>query len=185
MIQIGLNFTYLIYEGRCIFFGQIMLSHGYVREAEEWLMSRQPKPALPLRSPHTWPLILQLFFSGTHFIIPSNYFYQDTVLLYLFACISGWLVGSIGLLPWLGGKESPCNAGATGDGDSIPGLGRSPGGGNGNPHQYSCLENPVDRGAWWATVHGVAKSQTWLKWLTMDAFFLKHFLLVKFSEFFQ
>ena len=43
---------------------------------------------------------------------------------------------------------------------SIPGLGRSPGGGNGNPLQYSCLENPMDRGAWWATVHGVAKSQT-------------------------
>ena len=42
----------------------------------------------------------------------------------------------------------------------IPGSGRSPGEGNGNPLQYSCLENPMDRGAWWATVHGVAKSQT-------------------------
>ena len=42
----------------------------------------------------------------------------------------------------------------------IPGSGRSPGGGNGNPLQYSCLENPMDTGAWWATVHGVAKSQT-------------------------
>ena len=42
----------------------------------------------------------------------------------------------------------------------IPGLGRSPAGGNGNPLQYSCLENPMDRGAWWAAVHGVAKSQT-------------------------
>ena len=42
----------------------------------------------------------------------------------------------------------------------IPGSGRSPGGGNGNPLQYSCLENSMDRGAWWATVHGVAKSQT-------------------------
>ena len=44
--------------------------------------------------------------------------------------------------------------------DSISGLGRSPGGGHGNPLQYSCLENPMDRGAWWATVHGVAKSQS-------------------------
>ena len=52
-------------------------------------------------------------------------------------------------------KESTCNAGDLG---SIPGLGRSPGGGNGYPLQYSCLENPMDRGAWWATVHGVAKS---------------------------
>ena len=60
-------------------------------------------------------------------------------------------------------KESTCTAGATGDSGSIPGLGRSPGGGNGNPLQYFCLENPMDRGAWWATVHGVAKSQTQLK----------------------
>ena len=55
------------------------------------------------------------------------------------------------------GKESACNAGDPG---SIPGLRRSSGEGNGNPLQYSCLENPMDRGAWWATVHGVAKSQT-------------------------
>ena len=48
----------------------------------------------------------------------------------------------------------------------IPGLGRSPGGGNGNPLQYSCLENPMDRGAWWATVQGVAKSQKQLKRLS-------------------
>ena len=57
------------------------------------------------------------------------------------------------------GKESTCDAG---DPDSIPGLGRSPGEGNGNPLQDSCLENPMDRGAWWATVHGVANSQTQL-----------------------
>ena len=51
-------------------------------------------------------------------------------------------------------KESACNAGDTG---SIPGSGRSPGGGNGNPLQYCCLENPIDRGACWAAVHGVTK----------------------------
>ena len=55
------------------------------------------------------------------------------------------------------GKASAYNAGDPG---SIPGSGKSPGEGNGNPFQYSCLENPMDRGAWWATVHGVAKSQT-------------------------
>ena len=55
------------------------------------------------------------------------------------------------------GKESACNAGDLG---SIPGSGRFPGEGNGNPLQYSCLENPRDRGTWWVTVHGVAKSQT-------------------------
>ena len=56
-------------------------------------------------------------------------------------------------------KASACNAGDLG---SIPGLGRSPGEGNGTPLQYSCLENPVGRGAWWATVHRVAKSWTQL-----------------------
>ena len=55
------------------------------------------------------------------------------------------------------GKESACNAG---DLSSVPGLGRSFGEGNGNPLQYSCLENSMDRGAWQATVHGVTKSQT-------------------------
>ena len=55
------------------------------------------------------------------------------------------------------GKESACNMGDRG---LISGSGRSPGGGNGNPLQYSCLGNPMDRGAWWATVHGVAKSRT-------------------------
>ena len=54
-------------------------------------------------------------------------------------------------------KASACNAGDPG---SIPGLGRSPGEGNGNPLQYSCLENPIERGSWRATVHGVAKNRT-------------------------
>ena len=57
------------------------------------------------------------------------------------------------------GKESSCNAAAAGHMGLIPELGRSPRGGHGNSLQYSCLENPMDRGAWWATVHGVAKSQ--------------------------
>ena len=55
-------------------------------------------------------------------------------------------------------KNLPANAGDTRDMGSIPGWGRSPEGGNGNPLQYSFLENPMDRGAWWTTVHGVAKS---------------------------
>ena len=59
-------------------------------------------------------------------------------------------------------KNSPANAGDPRDVSSIPGLGRSPGGGHGNSLQYSCLGNPMDRGAWWATVHRVAKSQKWL-----------------------
>ena len=57
-------------------------------------------------------------------------------------------------------KNPPADAGSARDVGLIPGLGRSPGKGNGNPLQYSCLENSMDRGAWWATVHGDAKSQT-------------------------
>ena len=56
-------------------------------------------------------------------------------------------------------KKLLASAGDIRDVGSIPGLGRSPGEGNGKPLQYSCLENPMDRGAWWAIVHGVAKSQ--------------------------
>ena len=64
-------------------------------------------------------------------------------------------------------KNPPANAGDVRDAGSIPGWGRSPGEGNGNPLQYSCLENPMDRRTWWAAVHGVAKSWTGLKWLSM------------------
>ena len=74
------------------------------------------------------------------------------VALFLIHCRS-----RLGLPWWLSGKEFTCNAGDVG---SIPGSGRSPGEGNGNSLQYSCLENSMDRGAWWATVHGVTKGRT-------------------------
>ena len=64
-------------------------------------------------------------------------------------------------------KNSPANEGDVTDVVSIPGLGRSPGEGHGNPFEYPCLEDPMDRGAWRATVHGVTKSQIPLKWLSM------------------
>ena len=63
----------------------------------------------------------------------------------------------LGLPQWLSGTESTCSAGVTGDTGSIPGSGRSPGGEHGNPLQYSCPENPMDRGALWTTVHVVAR----------------------------
>ena len=66
----------------------------------------------------------------------------------------------IGLPQGLSGKESACNAGDAGGVGLIPGLGGSPGEGNGNPLQYSCLENPMDGGAWRATVHGVKELDT-------------------------
>ena len=66
-------------------------------------------------------------------------------------------------------NNPPVNSGEVRDAGSIPGSGRSPKGGHGNPLQYSCLENPMDRGAWQATVYGVAKSWTRLKQLSMHA----------------
>ena len=73
-----------------------------------------------------------------------------------------FLLQDIWLLSFPGGSEVKASACNVGDPGSIPGLERSPGEGNGNPPQYSCLENPMDRGAWQATVHRVAKSQTQL-----------------------
>ena len=66
-------------------------------------------------------------------------------------------------------KESASSAGDTREVGSIPRLGRSSGGRRGNPLQYCCLENPMDSGAWWATVHGVTKIQTLVKWLSKRA----------------
>ena len=82
----------------------------------------------------------------------------------------GFLDGSVG-------KESTCNAGNAG---LIPGWGRSLGEGNGYPLQYSCLENPMDSGAWRVIVLGVTKSQTQLKWLSMCLWYMsldKYYLL--------
>ena len=65
-------------------------------------------------------------------------------------------------------KTPPASAGDIIDVSSIPGSGRSPGGGHSNPLQYSCLENPMDRGNWQAAICGVSKSWTWLKWLSVQ-----------------
>ena len=66
-------------------------------------------------------------------------------------------------------KNPPAKAGGMTDPGSVPGVGRSPGGGLGNPLQYSCLEDPMDRRAWWVTGHGVAQSGTRLKRLSTHA----------------
>jgi len=71
-------------------------------------------------------------------------------------------------------KNPPANEGNIRDADLIPGLGRSPAGGHGNPLQYYCPENPLDRGDWRATVHRVAESQTWLKQLSMHTHTLEY-----------
>ena len=101
-----------------------------------------------------------IFFISPTAKAPNNMFSRverncNTHLLYIcYLTYGNWYCG----LPWwLSCKCSACNAR---DLRLILGSGRSPGGGHGSPRQYSCLENPMDRGAWWATVHGVTKSQT-------------------------
>ena len=76
--------------------------------------------------------------------------FKSSHIFYLFVLLWGFPGGSVV-------KNLPANAGDLGDAGSIPGLGRSPGGEHDSPLQYSCLEDPMDRGAWWATVHGDAK----------------------------
>ena len=88
--------------------------------------------------------------------------------------------GNSGLPSGASGKESTCNTGAAGDLGSISRLGESPGGGHGTPLQYSCLGNPVDRGAWQTTVRRVTNSWTRLKQLCMHA---HYFLMLKASLF--
>jgi len=75
-------------------------------------------------------------------------------------------------------KNPPANSGDVRDAGLILGSGRSPGGGNDNPLQCSCLKNPMDRRAWWATVHGIAKSQTQLKRLSMLGTLARQFCIL-------
>ena len=107
-------------------------------------------PLLPAAPQGTRPLLeaLPTYSSGHLWSCPSRWI--DSLSLADKAAIH------LGFPGGPDGKESACSAGDPG---SIPRLARSPGEGNGNPRQYSCLENPIDRGAWCATVQGVAKSQ--------------------------
>ena len=82
-------------------------------------------------------------------------------------CILGLLILRVGFPGGTSGKEPACQCRRSWDAGSVPGSGRSPGGGPDNPLQCSCLENTIGRGDWWALVHGVAKSQIQLKWFSM------------------
>ena len=91
---------------------------------------------------------------------PKGFFFVQDVfaqVLFFVSYLKDIIDISLGFFAGSEGKESACNAG---DLSSILGLGRSPGGGHGNPFQYSCLENPMDGGAWWATAHRATKSDT-------------------------
>ena len=94
---------------------------------------------------------------------PHIFFIHSSVNGHL-GCIHVYIVG------FPGGSDGKAFTHNEGDPGLIPVSGRSPGEGNGNPLQYSCLENSMDRGAWWATVHGVTKSQTQLSDFTLFLF---------------
>ena len=113
-------------------------------------------------------------------LLPNNYIFILFILVlwhfpilkvgFFFSSTSPLILG--GFPCGSDSKESACNSG---DPDSPLGLGRSPGEGNGNPLQYSCLQNSMDRGAWWATDHEVSKSWTWLSVIITFLYFLPWF----------
>ena len=102
-------------------------------------------------------LILSIKILLAGFLLLSNIYYF--CYCFPFTCTRGKILS---FPSGARGKEPACQCRRLTEVGSIPGWGRSPGGANGNPLQYSCLENPMDRGAWWATVCGVAKSRTGL-----------------------
>ena len=96
-------------------------------------------------------------------------------LFHLF--FSDWVIWGVRLPGGSKGKESACSAGDAGDMGPVPGWGRSAGRGNGSPLQYSCLRNPMDRGAWWTTVHKVPKCQAWLSTCVYLSVYLSIYLI--------
>ena len=97
---------------------------------------------------------IQVHSKRTTFLYPQALYFWQTFILFCTLLLA---------MDFPGGSEGKASAYNARDLGSIPGSGRSPGEGNGNPLQYSCLENPMDGEAWEATVHGVTKSWTWLR----------------------
>ena len=135
---------------------------------------------------------------GCHFLLQRLWIYQDTKCQNQIHHLSDYSLSNrswLLLTPYdsnicasqvvLAVKNFPANAGDLRDSGSIPGLGRSSGGGHGNPLQYSCLENPMDRGAWRATVHRMVKSWTQLKRLSTHASSLLLWILTHGDFFFS
>ena len=141
---------------------QAHLSMGFSRQ-KYWGGLPFPTPG-DLHNPGIEPASLgSPALAGRFFTVapPGKFKVKRSSLWYLLKSIF-----RIGLPWWYSGKVSAFNAGVIGDVGLIFELGRSPGGGNGNPLQYSCLGNPRDRGAWQAIVDGVTNNGTWQKWLS-------------------
>ena len=145
-----------------------------MHEREKWKWSRsvvsdslRPHGLQPTRLLHPWD------FPGKSIGVGCHCLSEPVSLFPSYICPEMELLDGIlvtGLSQWLSGKESAYNAGDTEDLGLISGLGRSPEGGHGSPLQYACVENLMDREAWWTTVHRVAKSQTHLKWLSTHTY---------------
>ena len=112
-------------------------------------------------SPKKWLTKSHRFQGRKNKSLPFPLLLPEVLWIQIFSSIHGPRRGFLGDLVV---KNPPANAGDTGDMDSIPGSGRSPAGGNGKPLRHSRLENPIERGAWQATVHGVIKN--WHHWAT-------------------
>ena len=110
--------------------------------------------------------VLFSFLFHTSYFVSLHIFSEEHLLSSLYLEITPFVLGFPGGIVV---KNRPANAEGIRDAGSSPGSGRCPGGGHGNPLQYSCLEKPTDRGVWWATVHWVANSQTYLKQLPVHA----------------
>ena len=109
----------------------------------------------------------------------SCVYVNPNLLIYLLPTLSTLVTIRFALPWWLSGKESICN---TGDMGSIPGLARFPGDGNGNPLHYSCLGNPVERGTWRSTVHGVAKESDMIQSINLFSVSVNIFIFFKISS---
>ena len=142
-----------------------LLSKTYLKIIQASSKSFKYTPLTWLLSPNTLLRLYQGAFLSYRNLINIALLDKD-IFLVTFRRVSkkhSHLMSYSGLPRWLSGKESACNAGDVG---LIPRSGRSPGEGNGNPLQYSSLENSTDRGAWWALAYEVSKSQTQLSNLT-------------------
>ena len=143
--------SFLLAQGE----GSVQFSRSVVSD------SLQPHGLQPTRLLCPWDFPGKNTGVGCHFLLQGIFLTQGSKSAVSPALAGGFFTTAPPGKPLLtvssDGKESACNAGCQ---DLILGLGRCPGEGNGNPLQYSCLENPMDRGAWRAIVHGVAKSRT-------------------------
>ena len=123
----------------------------------------------PFQFSQVWPSPGNSYLQIPPGILSKNILYERSIINHFLFVYSDCINPSLGFLVALMVKNPPSNAGDIRKAGWILGSGRSPGGGHGNLLQHSYPENPMDRVAWWATVHGLTKCQTWLKQLSWHA----------------